>query len=131
MWLPALNPAPEKRTPNSCLNLFVWQRRLRTLMDAKESFARKLISRLDKLDRSAVENYILELMGEFHQLETVLNQLDQGILLIRGSGILDFVNRTAEKFLDIQSWTKGKTSLADFVSDTELAVYLSRNAVAC
>lgn len=100
-------------------------------MDAKASFARKLISRLDKLDRSAVENYILELIGDLNQLETVLNQLGEGVLVIRTSGVLDFVNRSGEKFLNIQSWTKGKTRLADCVSDTELAVYLSRNAAAC
>ncbi len=71
----------------------------------KPGFLDKLIGRLDRLDPDHLQAHILHLAREKGLLETIFHALQEGLVLLDGSGRILYVNRAAGRLLgfDIES----------------------------
>lgn len=67
----------------------------------KPGFFDKLIDRLDRLDPKSVQSHFLRLVQEKGLLETIFQSLQEGVVVIDGTGGISFMNKAAENFLGI------------------------------
>jgi len=67
----------------------------------KTGFLDKLIGRLDKLDAKSVQVQFLRLAQERGLLETIFQSIQEGVLVVDGTGRLTYANRAAEDLVGI------------------------------
>jgi len=65
----------------------------------KSAFFDKLLSHLDKLDPDSLQTQFLRLAKERGLMETILQAIQEGIILLDGDGALTYANRAAESLL--------------------------------
>lgn len=65
----------------------------------KAGFLDKLIDRLDRLDPDSLQTQFLRLAGEKGLLETILQAIHEGLVVLDGEGMVTYANRAAEKML--------------------------------
>ena len=65
----------------------------------KSGFLDKLIERLDRLDPESLQTHFLRLAQERGLLETIFQSIQEGIIVIDGSGMLNYANRAAENLM--------------------------------
>jgi two-component system, sporulation sensor kinase E len=65
----------------------------------KSAFLGKLIERLDRLDAGSLQTHFLRLAQEKGLLETIFHAIQEGIIVLDGSGKVRFANKAAERLL--------------------------------
>lgn len=65
----------------------------------ESGFLDKLIERLDRIDSGRLQTHFLRLAGEKGLLETIFHAIQEGVVVLDGSGRLTYANRAAEKLL--------------------------------
>lgn len=73
----------------------------------KPGFLEKLVTRLDRVEPGEVQQIVTRLIREKGLLEQVFEALQEGVIVLDPSGVIDFVNRAACQFfgLDIEKAT--------------------------
>ncbi len=77
-------------------------------MNTGNSFLDRLIDRLDRLDPSSVQNYLLKLVREKGFLETVFNTIHEGIIVIDRGVRIHYINQAACGLLGIPADSTGQ-----------------------
>ena len=65
----------------------------------KSGFLDKLIERLDKLDPKSLQTHFLRLVQEKGLLETIFQSIQEGVIVVDGSGRLNYSNKAAERLM--------------------------------
>lgn len=65
----------------------------------KAGFLDRLVERLDRIDPKSLQTHFLRLAGEKGLLETIFQSIQEGIIVIDGSGRLTYANKAAEHLL--------------------------------
>ena len=65
----------------------------------KPGFFDKLIDRLDKLDPESLQTHFLRLAQERGLLEMIFQSIQEGVIVIDGSGRLTYANKAAEHLM--------------------------------
>jgi len=65
----------------------------------KRGFFDKLVDRLDRLDPKSVQTQFLRLAQEKGLLETIFQSIQEGVIVIGGSGKLNYANKAAEQLM--------------------------------
>lgn len=65
----------------------------------KAGFLDKLIERLDRIDPKSLQSHFLRLAQERGLLETIFQSIQEGVIVVDGTGRLNYANRTAEQLL--------------------------------
>jgi len=77
-------------------------------MTTSNSFLDRLIERLDKLDPSRVQTYVLKLVREKGFLETIFNTIEEGVLVIDQDINIHFLNSRVKEFLGLPDNCEGQ-----------------------
>ncbi len=86
-------------------------------MTQKPKFIDKFIQNLDKIDKLDVEKYFINLSREKGFLESVFNNLNEGIVVISSRGTIAFLNSKAKSILGIFSEEYKGRHLQDVIKD--------------
>lgn len=65
----------------------------------KSGFLDKLVDRLDRLDPKSLQTHFLRLVQEKGLLETIFQSIQEGVIVVDGSGRLNYSNKAAEKLM--------------------------------
>lgn len=65
----------------------------------KSAFFDKLIDRMDRLDPQSIQTHFLKLARERGLLEMIFQSMQEGVMVIDGSGRLTYANRAAEQLM--------------------------------
>ena len=68
-------------------------------MKPNPTFLDKLIGRLDRLDATSVQGYVLRLVREKGFLETVFNTIKEGVIVLDNANRVQFSNASARRLL--------------------------------
>ena len=90
----------------------------------KRGFLDKLIDRLDRLDPGSLQNQFLRLARDKGFLETVFHAIQEGIIVIDGSGHIVYVNRATEKILGLPMESAMGTHIGRHLKDVEWRLVL-------
>ena len=71
-------------------------------------FADRLMQRLDKLDHSSLQSYLLKLINDRGFLESIFNTIREGIIVIDNELTIQFVNSAAKPMLGISQEDVGQ-----------------------
>jgi len=99
-------------------------------MQPKAAFVRKFLARLDRLDKAAVQNYVLQLADENQHYRFLLDELEEGVILVNAVGDLRLINRQAAMWLGLNSSEPPKGSFFELISDAPLAFFFKKNLTA-
>ena len=78
-------------------------------------FFDKLLSRLDKVDPARLQTHMARLRSEWKMQETILQSIQEGVMVFDGAGRLVSANAAAEKLLSFKTeQLRGKTMTAFF-----------------
>ena len=80
-------------------------------MASKVNFIDKVLARIDRLDRESVHGYVSGLVRERKEIDEILDQVNEGILLLDSGGIVKFANRAAFLWLGFQRFLKGRSAI--------------------
>lgn len=69
----------------------------------KSAFLDKLIERLDRLDPGSLQTHFLHLAREKGLLETILDAIQEGLIVLDSGAHITYANRAAEKLLGFSS----------------------------
>ena len=69
----------------------------------RTAFVDKLIQRMDRLEPEEVQHIMLDLLREKGFLEKVFQALQEGIILLDGSGCVTYINRAACEFFNLEA----------------------------
>ena len=94
-------------------------------------FFDKLLSRIDKVDPARLQTHLARLRREWKRQETILQTIQEGVVVLDARGCLTDANRAAEKLLSFKvAQFRGK-SMASFFEDLDFAALAEhRDAVA-
>lgn len=87
---------------------------------AKTPFLEKILSRMEKLDRGHVENYLVRLAQEKGLLESIFNSMLEGIVVTDRSQKVIFTNHAAEQFLETTHQDIQHQSLTKYLEELGL-----------
>lgn len=87
---------------------------------AKSNFMGKVLTRIERLDRQNVENYLLRLAQEKGLLESIFNSMLQGILVTDRNQKVIFMNPAVETFLGVPVNDLLHYSLPDYLESINL-----------
>jgi PAS domain S-box-containing protein len=91
-------------------------------------FLDKLVDRLDKLDPKSLQTQFLRLAKERGLLETIFQSVQEGLVVIDGTGRINYANRAAEQMLGfVFEQAKGRP-VANYLRDIEWDRILSLDA---
>jgi len=93
-------------------------------LPSKVDFVDRVLSRIDRLDRLSVQNYVSGLVREKKQIEDVLDQINEGVLLLDAEGNVKFANRRAFSWLGFQRFLKGRSSVLTLTDDPGVREFL-------
>ena len=65
----------------------------------KSGFIDRLIDRLDKLDPKSLQTHFLRLVQEKGLLEIIFQSIQEGVIVVDGTGRLNYANKAAEKLV--------------------------------
>jgi len=77
-------------------------------MTTSNSFLDRLIERLDKLDSTRVQTYVLKLVREKGFLETVFNTIEEGVIVIDQDIKIHFLNARVRELLGLPENCEGE-----------------------
>lgn len=84
-------------------------------------FVHKLLKSLDKIDRAALEKYILDLAETRLTLETILHEIHEGAMIVTRDGDITFANPPALSWLGLPK--TGKLQIPQ-IADTEISKFI-------
>lgn len=93
-------------------------------MASKVNFIDKVLARIDRLDRESVQGYVSALVRERKEVEQILDQVNEGILLLDHQGIVKFANRRAFLWLGFQRFFKGRSHLEELIEEPLLKRFI-------
>ena len=77
-------------------------------MKARNSFLDRFIERMDRMDPSNLQTYVLRLVREKDFLETVFHTIREGLIVLDHGLRVRFINTAAKRLLGIQSNPEGE-----------------------
>ena len=86
-------------------------------MASKVNFLDKVLARIDRLDRESVQGYVSGLVRERKEIEQILDQVNEGILLLDHEGIVKLASRRAFLWLGFQRFFKGRSHIEELVEE--------------
>jgi two-component system, sporulation sensor kinase E len=86
----------------------------------KSNFLGKVLTRIERLDRQNVENYLLRLAQEKGLLESIFNSMLEGILVTDREQKVIFMNHAAETLLAISEKELLHQSLRSYLESLDL-----------
>ena len=86
-------------------------------MGAKVEFLDRVLARIDRLDRESVQGYVCGLIREQKKLEGLLDEINEGIMLLTPEGTVRFANRRAHLSLGFQRFLKDRSKIEDLVEE--------------
>ena len=95
-------------------------------MKTSENFLDRLIERLDRIDPSRVQNYVLKLVREKGFLETVFDTIQEGVIVIDRQIQMQFVNRSARELLGMPGTAEGQR-LDRYLRDVDWLALMEAN----
>lgn len=86
-------------------------------MPAKIDFINKVLARIDRLDRTSVQNYLTALVREREEAERILDEINEGIFLLDSKGIVKFANRRAHLWLGFERFLKDRSHITELAEE--------------
>lgn len=86
-------------------------------MPIKKGFIDKLIERIDKLDPESLQTHFLRLVQERGLLETIFQSIQEGVIVIDGTGRVTYANRAVEGLLGISAEDPDRRKLQRFMEE--------------
>ena len=93
-------------------------------MPSKINFIDKVLARIDRIDRTSVQNYVSELVHERREIEEILDQIDEGLVLLDRDGLVQFANRRAFSWLGFQRFLKDRSSILDLIQEPVMKQFI-------
>ncbi len=94
-------------------------------MSEKTSFVRRLLKTLDRVDRQSIEKYLLDLADKNETYKTILDELNEGVLVVNDKGHIHYANQAASSLLGLP--IGGKLRLWEAVSDPEFGRFVKKH----
>jgi PAS domain S-box-containing protein len=94
----------------------------------KAGFLDKLIARMDKIDPASLQTHFLRLARERGLLETIFQSVQEGIIVVDGSGRMTYSNRAAEKLLGFSFESARGRPIAGYVREVNWDQILALDA---
>jgi two-component system, sporulation sensor kinase E len=85
----------------------------------KTGFLDKLIDRLNRLDPASLQSHFLQLAQERGLLETIFQSIQEGVVVIDGSGRLSYANRAAEHLMGFSYDSVKGRPVANYLRDID------------
>jgi PAS domain S-box-containing protein len=85
----------------------------------KSSFLDKLIGRIDRIDPESLQSYMLKLVREKGFLETVFNNIEEGIIVTDEHGRISYLNRATTDLLGIPQATGIGSHVSKYLPDVD------------
>lgn len=93
-------------------------------MVSKTDFLDRLVTRLGGADTEVLRNYMKALVGEAERFEQVLNEVDEGIILLDAQGTIIWTNRRALEYLGRQRLLRGRSRITELVEEAKVRAFL-------
>lgn len=93
---------------------------------AAPDFVHKVIERLDRMDRIGVQNYIKALLNEKRLTDQILDQMNEGILLLDVEGVVKYANRQAFLWLGFERYIQDRTPVSKLIKEPEVLAFVER-----
>lgn len=90
-------------------------------------FLDRVVSRIDKLDRKSLQNYIVELLRQTKFLARLLDELPHALMVIDSKKGIAYANRRMVRLFDISEPALRKGSLEQAIPDQPLARLISES----
>ena len=84
-------------------------------------FLDRIASRINRIDRKSLEDYVLELANQTKFLSALLDQVPEGIMVLTPKKEILFLNRRMIRLFNIPESATHKVSLEQAISDPKLA----------
>ena len=92
-------------------------------MKSGRTFLDRLVERLDKLDPSSLQTYVLRLARQKGFLETVFNTIQEGVIVIDTALTIRYLNTAARNLLNVQDDGINQ-SINDYLQDVDWSLIL-------
>ena len=89
-------------------------------------FFDKLLSRIDKVDPARLQTHMARLRREWKRQETILQTIQEGVVVLDARGCLTDANRAAEKLLSFKVAQFRGESMASFFENLDFAALAER-----
>lgn len=97
-------------------------------MSPKAPFIHKLLNRIDRLDREAIRNYVVELARDVEDYREVLNLVPVGVVFLAPDGRVSYINEPALQLLGLaRDQINPKKKFSEYVSDEALKNVFDRS----
>jgi signal transduction histidine kinase len=93
-------------------------------LPAKVNFIDKVLSRISRLDRESIQGYVAGLVQGRKEIEEILDQVNEGLLLLHRDGIVKFANRRAFLWLGFQRFFKDRSRIEGLVEEPLLRRFI-------
>ena len=88
-------------------------------------FFDKLLSRIDKVDPGRLQTHLARLRREWKRQETILQTIQEGVVVLDARGHLSDANPAAEKLLSFKAEQVRGKSMAPFFEDLDFGALAS------
>jgi two-component system, sporulation sensor kinase E len=85
----------------------------------KSGFMDKLIDRLDRIDPKSLQTHFLRLAQEKGLIETIFQSIQEGIIVIDGSGRLTYANKAAEHLMGFSTETAQGRPVSNYLRNID------------
>jgi len=85
----------------------------------KEGFLDRLIERLDRLDSKSLQTLFLRLDQEKGLLETIFHAIQEGLIVLDGTGRVRYANRAAEELLGVSLATMRRQPISRYLGEID------------
>ena len=93
-------------------------------MAPKIEFIDRVLARIERLDRQSVQGYLTGLVQERKKLERILDEINEGVLVLNPEGIVKLANRQAFLWLGFQRLFKNRSSVEELTADAAVKEFL-------
>ncbi len=93
-------------------------------MPKNNTFVQKLLSRMDRVDKETLKNYVVDLAAENARYHEVLDTLQEGVILTDARGQIEWVNAQAAAWLDLKWRKEQPVAIGSLIEDPQLALFL-------
>lgn len=93
-------------------------------MASKIEFIDRVLARIDRLDRQSVQGYLTGLVQQQKKLERILDEINEGVLVLNSEGIVKLANRQAFLWWGFQRLFKNRSRVDELASDPTVKDFL-------
>lgn len=86
-------------------------------MASKIEFIDRVLARIDRLDRQSIQGYLTGLVQQQKKLERILDEINEGVLVLNSEGIVKLANRQAFLWWGFQRLFKNRSRVDELASD--------------